>query len=130
MELDPAAAVDRYWHRVWNDGDLDAVDEVFADPYVRHSPNGNVIRDHEQIRSDVAQYRRALRDVQVSVDDRATSGDMVWNRLTLRAVNVETAQAVVFSWLYVARVADGRIAESWQLNAANVDWTRPPERGR
>jgi predicted SnoaL-like aldol condensation-catalyzing enzyme len=130
MEPDPAAVVDRYWHRVWNEGDTATVDEVFTDPYVRHSQNGNAIRGHEQVRSDVAQYRRALRDVQVSVDDRVTSGDLVWNRLTLRAVNVETAEAVVFSWLYVARVVDGRIAESWQLNAANVDWTRPPERSR
>lgn len=130
MEPDPAAAVDRYWQRVWNEGDLDAVADTFADPYVRHSANGNVVRNHEQVRSDVGQYLRALHDVRVTVDDRVTAGDRVWNRLTLRAVNVETEEAVVFSWLYVARVADGRIAEAWQLNAANVDWTRPPERDR
>jgi hypothetical protein len=127
MDADPAAAVDRYWHRVWNAGDLDAIGEVFADPYVRHSANGNVVRHLHQVRDDVAQYLRVLRDVRVSVDDRVISGDTVWSRLTLRAVNVETEEAVVFSWLHVARVAGGLIAESWQLNAANVDWTRPPE---
>lgn len=128
MEPDPAAVVDRYWHRVWEGGDLDAVADVFAETYVRHNTNGNVIRDRRQVRDDIARYLRVLRDVRVSVDDRVTSGDKVWSRLTLRAANVETEDAVVFSWLHVARVVDGRVAESWQLNAANVDWTRPPER--
>ena len=123
--MSPDAVVDRYWHRVWNEGDLDAVAELFAEPYVRHSSNGNTVRTRAEVRSDIAQYVRVLRDIRVSVDDRATSGEMVWNRLTLRAVNVDTEEVVVFSWLYLARVVDGQIAESWQLNAANVDWTEP-----
>ena len=127
MELEPGTVVDRYWDRVWNHGDLDALDDVLADPHVRHSASGNVIRHLDQVRSDVTQYFRVLAEARVTVEDRAVSGDVVWSRLTLRGVNVETQQATVFSWLHVARVVDGRIAEAWHLNAPNVDWTRPPD---
>ena len=128
MDADPATVVDLYWQRVWNDGDLDALDVLLADPYVRHSANGTVSRDRRQIRDDMAQYFRVLTEARVTIDDRAVAGDKVWTRLTLRGINVESEESTVFSWLHVARVSDGRIAEAWHLNAAGVDWTTPPGR--
>lgn len=127
MEMDPAAVVDRYWQQVWNDGDLDALDDLLADPYVRHSASGNLIRNRKQVRRDVAQYFRVLSEARATIEDRAVAGDTVWTRLTLRGVNVETEESLVFSWLHIARVVDGRIVEAWHLHAPNVDWTKPPE---
>jgi ketosteroid isomerase-like protein len=126
MESDPAAVVDRYWQRVWADGDLAALDELLADRYVRHSGAGNVNRTPEQVRKDMTQYFRVLRTPQVSIEDRAVAGDTVWTRLTLRGLNIETGERTVYSWLHVARVVDGRIAEAWHLSAPNVDWTKSP----
>jgi predicted SnoaL-like aldol condensation-catalyzing enzyme len=123
---DPADVVCDYWRRVWNDGDVEAIDALLADPYTRHSASGSVIRARKQVRIDVARYFQALADATATIDDQTTSGDTVWTRLTMRGVNVETEEVVVLSWLHVARVVDGRIAEAWHLNAP-VDWTKTPE---
>jgi predicted SnoaL-like aldol condensation-catalyzing enzyme len=127
MTGDPAGVVGDYWRRVWNEGDVEAIDELLADPYIRHSAGGSVVRDRKQVSEDVARYFEALADATATIDDQTTSGDTVWTRLTLRGLNVETEEAVVLSWLHVARVADGRIAEAWHLNAP-VDWTKAPDR--
>ena len=124
MEDDPQAIVRAYWERVWNKGELEAVDELIADPYVRHSANGNVIRARARVREDMGRYLELLADTEVTIEDQAVSGDTVWTRISLRGLNVETEEMVILSWLHVARVADGRIAEGWNLNAP-VDWTTP-----
>ena len=125
MQTDPAGVVRAYWERVWNQGDLDALDELLTDPYTRHSGNGNIVRERKHVRKDMARYMRALYKVSATVEEQAVSGSTVWTRLTLRGVNVETEEALVYSWLHVARVIDGRISETWNLNAA-VDWSAPP----
>jgi predicted SnoaL-like aldol condensation-catalyzing enzyme len=125
MQNDPAGVVRAYWQRVWNEGDLDALDDLLTDPYTRHSANGNIIRDRKHVRQDMVRYRRSLYKADATIDDQAVSGSTVWTRVTLRAVNVDTEEAVVYSWLHVARVVDGRIAEAWNLNAP-VDWASPP----
>lgn len=127
MESDPGAVVRSYWERVWNDGDLDAIEELFANPYIRHSANGNVVRNHKQVREDMARYFHSLSNPDATVEDQAVSENTVWTRVTVRGVNVDTAESVVVSWIHVARVADGRIVETWSLNAA-LDWTTTPRR--
>ena len=122
MQSDPGGVVRAYWERVWNDGDVDAIDGLIADPYIRHTAAGSAVRDHKQVRKDMARYLRAVYKADVTVEDLAVSGDRVWSRLTLRGVNVETEETMVISWLHVARVVDGLIVEAWNLNAP-VDWT-------
>ena len=124
MQTDPAGVVRAYWERVWNEGDLDAIDDVLADPYTRHSANGNIVRARKHVRQDMARYQRALYKANATIDDQAVSGATVWTRLTLRGVNVETEETLVYSWLHVARVVDGLITEAWNLNAP-IDWTSP-----
>ena len=127
MASDPATVVREYWMRLWVDGDLGAIGELIADPYVRHSSNGNLVRDHTAVRGDMTGVLDTLSSRAVTVDDQAVAGDTVWTRLTLHGVNVETEEHRTVSWLHVARVSDGRITESWSLNAP-VDWKAPPAR--
>src|SRR5215213_8976890 len=111
MQTDPAGVVRAYWERVWNQGDLDALDDLLADPYTRHSANGNIVRERKDLRKDMARYMRPLYKAHATIEDQAVSGSTVWTRVTLRGVNVDTEEALVYSWLHVARVVDGRISE-------------------
>jgi hypothetical protein len=125
--LDPAAVVRRWLNEVWMAGDLDAVAELVAPRYVRHGPSGTVVRDHEALRDDLRQYFRVLHKPVISVDDQAVAGDRVWTRMTIEGVDLEAGEARLMTWLQVFRIdADGRIAESWLLHAADVDWRDEP----
>ena len=125
MDRDPVEVVRAYWERLWNDAALDAVKEVISDRYLRHTASGSMQRTHAQVREDLMRYHRVLYRPDITIDDQAVAGGTVWTRLTLRGLNVETEENVVLSWLHVARVVDGRIAEAWSLSAP-VDWTTPP----
>lgn len=115
----------RYWNEVWGNGDLDLVGELFGQPYVRHNRNGSKSLTHDDVRRDLVQYWRTLRSPRVQIDDQVVSGDRVWTRLTVRGVNADSGDETPVSFIQIARVAGGLIAETWSLNAPEVDWTAP-----
>lgn len=123
--MEPADLVARYWNEVWGNGDLDLVGELFAQPYVRHNRNGSKSLSHDDVRRDLVQYWRTLRSPRVQIDDQVVSNDSVWTRLTVRGVNADSGDETPVSFIQVARITGGRIAETWSLNAPDVDWTRP-----
>ena len=86
---DPAAVVRRWLDEVWMAGDLDAVDELVAERYVRHGPSGTVVRDRDALRDDMRQYFRVLHKPVITVDDQAVAGDRVWTRMTIEGVDLE-----------------------------------------
>jgi len=122
-EDESAALVRRYWQDVWGRQDVDLVDELMADPYIRHSAIGTTVLRRTDLKKDLAQAWRLLHGAVTTVDDQAVSGDRVWTRATTRGVNVETDKASVLTWLIVHRVEGGRLAESWSATLPGVDWT-------
>jgi SnoaL-like domain len=120
---DPAAVIRRWLDEVWMAGDLDAVDELVAPRYVRHGVSGTVVRDRAGLKEDLRHYFRVLHKPVITVDDQAVAGDRVWMRMTIEGVDLEAGTTRLMTWLQVFRVDDeGRLAESWVLHAAEVDW--------
>jgi len=117
------ALIQRWFDEVWGEGRLELIDELVADPYVRHTREGTVTRTRAEVKEDFVQYLRALRHAVTSIDDQTVDGDRVWSRLTSRGVSPETGEPVTVTWLQVNRVTGGRIAETWVLFARDVDWT-------
>jgi hypothetical protein len=114
-------AVERWW-LVWRDGDLAAVDEIVAEEFTRHSALGTVVRDRDQVREDVIQFREALELAEVRIDGRSVSGDLTWCRVTTVGVNRNTEEPSTMSWLQCCRVVDGLIHEMWWLYALDTEW--------
>ena len=115
--------VERWWG-VWRDGDLDTIDEIVAEPFVRHSSRGTVVRTRKQVREDMVQFRETLELADVRFDASTVAGDQVWCRVTTTGVNVPTEEPSTMSWLQNCRVVDGRIEEMWWLYVLGVDWTK------
>ena len=123
MRVDAAEVVRRWWDEVWSQGNLDAVDELIAEPYVRHGRAGTVRRTRNDVKADLQQYFRVMHRPVITIHEQAFVGDRVWTRLTMEGVNLETSERRVLSWLYLQRLdATGRIAESWQLSTDGVGW--------
>ena len=117
------AISDRWWGEIWRDGNLDAVDELLTDPFVRHSSVGSSVSPRQEYKKMLAEFQRTLCHPETTIDDRVVSGDRVWTRATSKGLNRETGENTVVSWMLVQRIADGRIAEHWVLTVRGVDWT-------
>ncbi|MCW2695115.1 MAG: hypothetical protein JWR62_200 [Modestobacter sp.] len=114
--------VQRYWDGLWNRRDLTVIDELIAEPYVRHSSAGTRSLTRTQFKREVRESWQLLHDPATTVDDQVTAEDRIWTRATTTGVNLDTGQTSVVTWLVVHRVADGQIAESWSATLPGVDW--------
>jgi hypothetical protein len=117
------ALSDRWWDEIWRDGNLDAVDELLTDPFVRHTSLGSMVSPRHEYKAMLAEIQRTLCRPETTIDDRVVAGDRVWTRATSRGLNLETAETTVVTWMLVQRVAEGRLAEHWVLTVRGVDWT-------
>ncbi len=120
---DPVAVSQRWWDEIWRDGRIDAVDELFTEPLVRHTGSGTETATRAAYKGRIAEAQRVLSRVQTTIDDRVVDGDTVWTRATSTGINRETGERSLVSWLLVQRMVEGRIAEQWVATFPGVDWT-------
>lgn len=124
-ERSPADVVDEYQRRAWGDCDLTAVDELIAEPFLRHGTTGTASRTRAELKHDILQYQKALGKPIITVHDRVVDGDKVWSRTSMRGANLHTGEPRTIDWLQIHRVVDGRIVEVWVLHATDVGWDTP-----
>ena len=121
-QLDPIGVVEQWQARAWGACDLGVVDELAADPLLRHGPSGTEQRTHAELKQDLQRYHRALGPAEITVHDRVVDGERVWSRTTMRGANIETGVPRVLQWLQIHRVVDGKLVEIWSLYASDVNW--------
>lgn len=114
---------DRWWNEIWRDGEFALVDEILADPFVRHTGTGTEVVPRNDYKAALVEFQRTLCRPVTIIDDRVVSGERVWTRATSRGMNRETGQPAVVTWMLVQRMTGDRIAEHWVLTARGVDWT-------
>jgi predicted SnoaL-like aldol condensation-catalyzing enzyme len=125
QQADDAAVLavsQRWWDEIWRDGRLDAIDEILAEPFIRHTGTGTDHDSRAAYKARLAEFQRVLSRVETTIDDRVVAGDRVWTRATSRGINRETGERSLVSWLLVQRISDGRIAEHWVATFTGVDW--------
>jgi len=114
---------DAWWNEVWRDGNVDAVAELFTDPFRRHAATGSETITTAEYRERLAKIQRVLARAVTTIDDRVVSGDRVWTRATTRGLNLETGERAALTWLLVQRFEGDRIAEQWSATLPGVEWT-------
>lgn len=121
----PVEVVEEWQARAWGECDPSAVDDLIAEPFIRHGVTGSAKRSHADLKDDLRQYQRALGKPVIIVRDRVVDGDKVWSRVTMRGANLTTGEPRTMDWIQIHRVAEGRIAEVWTLHAVDVNWESP-----
>jgi len=111
---------------IWNRGDLDVADELFAPGFVNH--NGlvtDLVFGPEAIKISAAFYRLAFPDLRVTVEALNAKEDVVvfgWTARRASAGDPEdgalTASQTLMTGITRSRLADGKIVESW------TEWNR------
>jgi steroid delta-isomerase-like uncharacterized protein len=78
-----AEIVQRVADEIWNQGNLAAVGELFADDFVNYDPNPGGVTDLEGYRKGVLRWRAAFPDYHVEVHDLIAEKDKVGARYTV-----------------------------------------------
>jgi len=120
--VDSTDIVRRYWDGLWNRRDLGVIDELIAEPYVRHSSAGTRSLTRAEFKREVTNSWQLLHDPSTTVDDQVSTEDRVWTRATTTGLNLDTGETSVVTWLVVHRVAGGKLVESWSATLPGVDW--------
>jgi hypothetical protein len=120
------ALVRRAVEAIWNRGELDVADVLFATDYVNHDGLiTDLVRGPEAIKVSVALYRTAFPDLQITVNDLTADRDTVLLHWTARGTpavdrsgGASTSTVGTLTGTLTSRLAGGQIVESW------VQWDR------
>ncbi|MFT4211534.1 MAG: ester cyclase [Microbacterium sp.] len=113
--------VERYHRRLWEDGDLSAIDEVFADDAVVHFSgwDGSAV---QTVRDDAARYRAAFDDISTTILALIAEDDRVVLHWTTRGTHIggygavaATGKAIDMSGIDIFRLREGQIVECWSV---------------
>ena len=82
------ALISRFYEEVWNKGNLDAADAIFADDYVRHDLRpGDAPAVPEGQKLVAGMFRAAFPDVHLGVEFMVSEAEMVVARWTMRGIH-------------------------------------------
>jgi steroid delta-isomerase-like uncharacterized protein len=111
----------RYIEEVWNQSNLELVDEIF-DQYLSHQPDGSTLeRSPEDVKRFVGEFRTAFPDLRLSIEDQMADGDKVVIRATFRGTHqrefrgmAPTSKEIEVKGVTVFRFSEeGKVVESW-----------------
>ncbi len=119
---------------IWNRGELDRADGLFAADYVNHGGLiPDLVRGPEAVKLSAALFRAAFPELQVTVDTLMTHGDSValrWSARTSPSADPDGSELAgegaseALRGMTFGRLSRGKIVESW------TTWDgsrRPPE---
>lgn len=111
--------VQRLRKEIMSEGNIDLIDEIFAEDVIDHTPLGEA-RGREAVKETTEAFRSAFPDLSVTVEHLIAEGDIVAARVTFRGTHegelqgIEpTGEEVEFEVIGFLRLSDGRIVERW-----------------
>lgn len=111
----------RVLEEIFNDGHLDAADELIAPDAKGHDPSlPETIEGPEGVKAVVAGYRAAFPDLRIVIDEQIGEGPLVATRWTARGTHrgdfngiPPTGRESTVTGITIDRISSGQIAESW-----------------
>lgn len=111
--------VRRAIEEVYNQGHLDAVDDLVSSDFVAHSSDGD-IHGPDGMKESVVALRRAFPDLQMTIEEQVAEGDTVVTRWTARGTHTgdyhgipPTGKQGSMTGIDIDRVVDGKAVECW-----------------
>ncbi len=107
------AILQDWYRRVWGEGDLDAIDALFAPRAGADGimPDGQV--GPEDFRALVPAFHALARDISFTFDRAVDNGDWLWAQLTVDALGAHDMRPIRASGQVMMRFDGARIAEAY-----------------
>jgi steroid delta-isomerase-like uncharacterized protein len=121
-------AIMRRYFSVFEQGNIDLLDELLAPDYVNHTPaTPDLPTGPEGVKGVVSMFRSGMPDLKVVIEDMIAEGDKVATRYTLEGTHEgelfgvpPTGQRLSIKSFTVERVSDGRFGIT---GALATTWT-------
>ena len=114
------AVVRRNTEEVQSRGNFDAFEELFADDFVDHTPQPNMIPNKDGVRGLYRALRAAFPDFRAEIHWQTADGDLVTTYKTYHGTHEglflgvpATGRTIHFETVDVMRVRNGKITEHW-----------------
>ena len=113
------ALMRRFWEGVFNQKNLEVIDEVCTADMAYHGPTGP-IQGREAFKQFIAMYLNAFPDFHITIEDMVAEGDRVAVRQTTTATHQgelmgipPTGKRISISGIHITRVVEGKGVEDW-----------------
>ena len=123
MADDTRTIVHDWFERVWNQGQVEAIDELLAQDAKIHGlqgPDGSDVGGPAEFRRMHEAFREAFPDIQITVDECLVDGDRMAFRCRVRGTHAgrglgmeATGKGIEFAGMGFVRVRDGQLVEAW-----------------
>jgi steroid delta-isomerase-like uncharacterized protein len=121
MSEENKAVARRFIEEVWNNGNLDAIDELIAENHVDHDPaQAGGPGGREAMRAFVEMYRSGYPDTHLAIGEVIAEGDLVAMTWTATGTHQgelmgiqPTGRSITVTGIGVDRISGGQIVESW-----------------
>jgi steroid delta-isomerase-like uncharacterized protein len=112
----------RFWEEVFNNRNLDMIDDLVTTDYAYHGPAGQEIRGAEGLKQFLGMYFNAFPDMKVEIQDIFGEGEKIVSRVMGRGTHKgdligipPTGKQVAIMVICTNRFEGGKIAEDWEL---------------
>jgi steroid delta-isomerase-like uncharacterized protein len=110
----------RAFEEIWNQGNLAAIEELYAANQVSHGLGMEVPPGTAGLQQFVSIYRTAYPDTHFTVEEQIAEGDKVATRWTATGTHrgelmgiAPTGKRVTVTGIAITRIANGKIVETW-----------------
>ena len=114
--------VRRVFDELANQGDFDAVEEIYTADYLDHAPLPGGPAGVDGVAYSIGGLRTAMPDLHVTVEDMSSFGDKVAAHNTWRGTHTgeilgiqPTGRSLSFTGVVIFRIAEQKLAERWAV---------------
>jgi serine phosphatase RsbU (regulator of sigma subunit) len=138
VEEDNKALVRRFVAEVLNGGNLDVVDELMAPDYVDHTVPPGKYAGREGLKRSLAKQLASSSDLHFHIEEQIAEGDKVITWIIGSGTHdrerflglAPTGERMTMEFIYISRVADGKIVEDRGVRDASAVWQQRLQRER
>ncbi len=112
-EPESESIIHQWFRRVWNEGDVNAPEELARPDVISHGLNGDIHGLERWKTEFYLPMRAAFSYNQVEVIEVFTSGDRVFGRMRATFIRAGETTTTRMGGMSLVRVQDGKIAEAW-----------------
>jgi steroid delta-isomerase-like uncharacterized protein len=105
---------------MWNTGNLNIVDEIYAQDFINHYPFDPSVRDRESFKKFVTECRKGMPDLNVIIEDMIAEKDRLACRWVCSGTHkvdffgiAATGKKATWTGVTIYRFDSGKIVEAW-----------------
>lgn len=110
----------RLFEELWQEGRMEAADQLVSPDYVADAPGKADLRGPEGLKELVRDYRSGFPDLVVAVNNQLAEGDRVVTEFSMKGVHTgnwtgvrATGKEISLGGTAFSQVTDGKVARQW-----------------